>query len=213
MWAVIPIKDLQGAKQRLATVLKPQERKNLFQAMLEDVLSAISQVDSLAGVMVVTRDPEAAALATKYKARILREPENRGHTAAVAFAVQVLAEEGAAGILQIPGDIPLVTPEEIAQVLKEHPPAPSMSIVPSRDKKGSNCVVCSPPSCVPLRFGEDSFYPHLAAARKRQLEPHVLILPGIGLDIDTPDDLRDLLTRPMGNHTGAYLQQSKIQGA
>lgn len=210
MWAVIPIKDLEGAKQRLSAVLKPEERKNLFRAMVEDVLSTVSQVAALEGVVVVTSDPEAEVLAKKYKARILREPENRGHTAAVAFAVQVLTQEGADGILQIPGDIPMATQEELEEVLKAHPPAPSMSIVPSRDKMGSNCVVCSPPDCMPLRFGEDSFYPHLESARKHRLAVHVLVLSGIGLDIDTPEDLRVLLQQSVGHRTGAYLQKNPL---
>lgn len=210
MWVVIPIKDLAEAKQRLASVLKPAERRGLFGAMVEDVLAAVAQVSILAGVMIVTCDPAAETLAQKYNARVLKEPQNQGHTAAVALAAQVLTSEGAQGLLQVPGDIPLVTPQEIEQVLKEHPPAPSMSIVPSRDKTGSNCVVCSPPNVMPLQFGDNSFYPHLESARNHGLEPHVVILPGIGLDIDTPDDLKTLLTQPVGNLTGAYLEKNGI---
>ena len=42
---------------------------------------------------------------------------------------------------------------------------------------------------VPLRFGDNSFFPHLDAARRAGIEPTVLDLPGIALDIDTPEDL------------------------
>ncbi len=210
MWAMVPIKEMTNAKQRLSAVLSPEERKGLFRAMVEDVIEVLSKVSVLDGVMIVSRDAEAEKLAERYHARLLIEEENRGHTMAVAHAARVLAGEGVDGILQLPGDVPMVTVAEITQVLKTHGAAPAMTIVPSRDKQGSNCILCSPPEVMPLTFGEDSFYPHLATARKHGLEPQVLTMPGIGLDIDTPDDLRMLLTQKVSNRTGRFLQENKI---
>ena len=92
-------------------------------------------------------------------------------------------------MLTLPGDIPLVTPAEIEQLLAAHLPAPSFTIVPSHDERGSNAIACSPPDAVPLRFGENSFYPHLAGAEACGIGPNVLHLPGIALDIDNPDDV------------------------
>ncbi len=51
-------------------------------------------------------------------------------------------------------------------------------------------MLCAPPFAVPLRFGDDSYFPHLMAARKQGIEPTIVRLPGIGLDIDHPGDLR-----------------------
>ena len=65
----------------------------------------------------------------------------------------------------------------------------AFTIVPARDRMGSNAVLCSPADAVPLRFGDDSFFPHLDAARARGIEPEVVRLPRIALDIDTPEDL------------------------
>ena len=92
-------------------------------------------------------------------------------------------------MLTLPGDIPLVTSVEIGRVLAAHRPAPSFTIVPSHDERGSNAILMSPPDAVTLRFGEDSFVPHLAAAEDRGIAPTVLHLPGIALDIDNPADL------------------------
>jgi len=92
-------------------------------------------------------------------------------------------------MLTLPGDIPLVTPAEITQFLAAHRAAPAFTIAPSRDEQGSNAIICSPPDAVPLRFGENSFFPHLAAAEATGVQPIVLRLPGIALDIDTPEDL------------------------
>ena len=212
MWAVLPIKDMEGAKQRLGSALGPAERRGLFRAMVEDVLAALAGADGLAGILVVTRDPEAAALAERHGARVLAEAENRGHTAAVAQAAALLAAEGAAGLIQIPGDVPLVTAAEIEAVLAAHGPAhgPAMTIVPSRDKRGSNCVALTPADAVPLRFGDDSFFPHLAAARALGIEPKILPLAGLGLDIDTLDDLTALLAWPPAARTHEFLRQSGI---
>ena len=200
--AVVPVKNLGDAKQRLAGVLSRPERTALYRAMLEDVLEALAGATSLSGIVLVTRDEEAIALAGRYGAECLIEPENRGHTEAVELAAGALAERGAGALLQVPGDIPRVTSREIEAVIAVHAPAPAVTIAPSRDHRGSNAVLCSPPDVFPFRFGEDSFHPHLAAARAIGIEPTVLERPGIGLDIDTPDDLEAFLASPSG--TRAY---------
>ena len=210
MWAVVPVKDIGKAKQRLGSVLGVEERRNLFLVMVEDVLAALAKVSLLDGVMIVTGDPEVQRLATQFKARLLEESKNQGHTSAVAYAARVLKQEGVDGMLQIPGDIPLVQAGEVEEVLRAHSPAPSITIVPSHDKMGSNCVLCSPPDVIPLRFGENSFYHHLQSARKHGLCPQVMTSPGIGLDIDTPEDLRLLIQKVIPNRTGHFLQKSGI---
>ena len=63
-------------------------------------------------------------------------------------------------------------------------------------------MLCSPPDVFPFRFGDDSFHPHLAAARAIGIEPGVVERAGIGLDIDTPDDLQAFVASP--SDTRAY---------
>jgi FO synthase len=207
MWAIVPIKGLAAAKQRLAPMLGPAERQALFRAMIEDVLAALGQVPALDGVAVITADPEAAALAARHGARVLHEDAVRGHSAAVTAAAGALAAEGVASILTLPGDVPLVTADEIGRVLAEHGGAPAVTIVPSRDGQGSNCLACSPPAVLPFGFGEKSFPRHLAAAERHAIAPRVLRLPGLGLDIDTPVDLEALMERPGASRAQAYLRR------
>ena len=189
LWAVVPVKERGLAKERLAPVLPPQMRQALALAMLEDVLSALTATPGIPGILVVTVDPEASHLAARYGARLVETGARNGHTGAVAAAARLLAAEGRAGMLALPGDIPLVTPAELAELLAAHPPAPSFTIAPSHDERGSNAIACSPPNAVPLRFGENSFYPHLRAAEAHGIKPNVLHLPGIALDIDNPEDV------------------------
>ena len=63
---------------------------------------------------------------------------------------------------------------------------------------------CSPPLVMPLRFGDDSFLPHLAAARGLGIEPTIVELPGIGLDIDQPEDVQALLRATPAMQTRGY---------
>ena len=60
-------------------------------------------------------------------------------------------------------------------------------IVPSKDFGGTNCMAISPPSAIDFQFGENSYRKHLENARSKGIEPETLTLPGLGMDIDTPD--------------------------
>jgi 2-phospho-L-lactate/phosphoenolpyruvate guanylyltransferase len=205
LWAVVPVKELDRAKERLAPVLSPEMRRDLMLAMLEDVLTALAATRGLAGIAVVTVDPTARRIALRYDARIIEAGARDGHTGAVTAAGRLLAAEGQPGLLTLPGDIPLVTPDEIAQLLAAHRPAPSFTIAPSRDARGSNAIICSPPGAVPLRFGEDSFYPHLRAAEASGIRPTVLHLTGIALDVDTLEDLAAFMLSPSATRARALL--------
>lgn len=189
VWACVPVKEFAGAKQRLAALLTPGQREALAETMLEDVLSALAGATLLAGILVGTVDPRAAALAERYGARVVSEGARDGHTGAVNGMAQVLAAEGDGALLTVPGDIPRVTAQEIDVIVASCRAAPSFTIVPAHDELGSNAVLCSPPFAVPLRFGDDSYFPHLQAARRHGIEPTIVRLPGIGLDIDHPVDL------------------------
>jgi 2-phospho-L-lactate/phosphoenolpyruvate guanylyltransferase len=214
IWAVLPVKELEGAKQRLSSALSPDERRLLATIMLEDVLDAVSAAEQFAGVLVVTVDPAATSLASRYGARIVTEGAREGHTGAVTAAARLLVREGRAGMMAMPGDIPRATSAEIAATVAAHRAAPSFTIVPAHDDLGSNTIVCSPPDAVPVRFGEDSFYPHLDAARARGIDPLVVRHPGIGMDIDNPVDLVTFLkmSPPVRTRTLAFLEQSGVAG-
>ena len=122
---------------------------------------------------------------------------------AVTAMARILTAEGH-DMLTVPGDIPRVTAAEIAAVLEARKPAPSLTIVPARDELGSNAMLCSPPLVMPFRFGDNSYFPHLATARSLGIEPTIVRLPGIGLDIDQPDDVDAFLRATPHMETRAY---------
>ena len=205
VWAVIPVKETSKAKQRLAPVLSASMRQALALAMLEDVLEAVSGVKGLGGLVLLTIDRDAMQLARRYDGISIPDGARDGHTGAVTAGARHLVAQGHATMLTLPGDLPLVTAGEIAQLVVSHRPAPSFTIVPAHDKQGSNAIMMSPPLAVPLRFGEDSYVPHLAAARGFGIEPQVVHLPGIALDIDNPQDLHHFARRGSSTRAGALL--------
>ncbi|HAA93211.1 MAG TPA: 2-phospho-L-lactate guanylyltransferase [Rhodospirillaceae bacterium] len=211
MWAVLPAKDFRNAKERLSPALSPAERQDLFAAMLEDVLAAAADAPSLAGILVLTRDAKAAEIAGRYGARVEDEPANDGQSAAVTRGAQHLIEAGIDSILTLPGDTPNLRASEIETIIARHDSQPAMSIVPSHDERGSNCIALSPPDLIPFHFGHDSLAPHLDEAAKRNIEPLIHHdLPGLALDIDTPADLALLLESDADTRARAYLEASGI---
>jgi 2-phospho-L-lactate guanylyltransferase len=207
VWAVVPVKDTADAKQRLGNAVAPKLRRRLALAMLEDVLATLAASPGLAGLLVVTVDEAAATLAQCYRARIVADGARDGQTGAVAAAARLLAREGKGAMLTIPGDVPLVTLGEIAQIIAAHDRTPDFIIAPAHDARGSNAVLCAPPDAVPLKFGDDSFLPHLDAARRAGMEPKILRLPRLGLDIDNPTDLGAFMKIPSNTHARAYLER------
>lgn len=194
-WIIVPVKDTRQSKQRLGELMSPIQRQQLAHNMLEDVLEAIAPLRDRAPCALVTVDPFARAQADRYGMRIIEDGAHDGHTGAVDGGRQRIAGEGARGMLTMPGDIPLVTTTEITGVLDAHEKSAGFTIVPAGDKKGSNAIACSPSMAVPLRFGENSFYPHLDAARKVGIEPVTKEFTGIATDVDTPEDVQRLLRR------------------
>jgi 2-phospho-L-lactate guanylyltransferase len=193
VWAAVPVKEFTGAKKRLSSLLSPAQRELLAATMLEDVLAALAGASRLAGIVVNTVEPRAVQLARRYSARVVSDGARDGHTGAVLGMARVLTDERRSALLTVPGDIPRVTAAEIDAVVSSCVEPPSFTIVPAHDELGSNAVLCAPPLAIPLRFGDDSYFPHLATARRHGLEPTIVRQPGIGLDIDHPADLRAFL--------------------
>jgi 2-phospho-L-lactate guanylyltransferase len=200
---LIPIKNLSTTKQRLSSVLDQPARTELARAMLLDVLQAVAKC-SAKQAAIVTTDLHATRLAQEFNFETIAD-NNVSETAAIEFATQVCESRGIESTLVIPGDIPLITAQELDQILEAAPQEGSV-LVPAADGRGTNAAFRRPAGLFPLRFGNDSFKPHLEAARATQKPCVVLSLPGIALDIDNPKDLRQLLESPGDTYTQGLLR-------
>lgn len=201
---LIPVKNLSTAKQRLSSVLDQSTRTELAQAMLQDVLQAVANC-SAKQVAIVTTDPYAIRMAGEFNFETIAD-NNMSETAAIELATEICESRGIESTLVIPGDIPLITARELDQILKAAPAKGSV-LVPAADGRGTNAAFRRPAGLFPLRFGNDSFKPHLAAARATDKPCVVLSLPGIALDIDTPLDLQELSEAPGETHAQRLIRK------
>jgi 2-phospho-L-lactate guanylyltransferase len=192
---LIPVKNLSSAKQRLASVLDQPSRTALAQAMLYDVLSTLGSWKNRPLVAVVTGDPYAVRLATDYQFEVIPDPDNPGETGAIEMATRISVERGAASTLVIPADIPLLQAWELEEIL-QHAPAEGSVLAPAADGRGTNAAFRRPADLFPLRFGNDSFKPHHAAAQATGRACVILHLPGIAFDVDRPEQLQQLISLP-----------------
>jgi 2-phospho-L-lactate/phosphoenolpyruvate guanylyltransferase len=187
---LVPIKNLSDAKQRLSPVLAPEERFALAQAMCEDVLQALAQWPNRPAVAVVTSDSFARDLAARFNFEIIAD-NNSGETNAIEMATAVCKKRGAESTLVIPADIPLIHRCELQKIV-DSAPAGGAVLVPDAAGRGTNAAWRSPGDLFPLRFGNDSFLPHLSAAKAAGMPWVVLELPGIARDVDRPEDLHEI---------------------
>ncbi|HYM74990.1 MAG TPA: 2-phospho-L-lactate guanylyltransferase [Candidatus Dormibacteraeota bacterium] len=192
---LIPIKNTATAKQRLASILDQTARTQLAQAMLHDVLTTLHHWKNRPAVALVTSDPYAVKLAGEYRFEVIPDPDNPGETGAIEMATRVCVERSEESTLVIPADIPLIQAWELEEVLK-HAPAQGTVLVPAGDGRGTNAAFRRPANLFPLRFGNDSFKPHHAAAQATGKPCVVLNLPGIAVDVDNPEDLQRLISLP-----------------
>ena len=188
---LVPIKNLAAAKQRLSSILSPEERVALAQAMCEDVLEALARWQGRPAVAVVTSDAFARELAARFNFEVIPDGLNSGETSAIEMATALCRERGAKSTLVIPADIPLLDSSELQKIL-DWAPSGGTVLVPDAAGRGTNAAWRAPCDLFPLRFGNDSFLPHLAAAKATGLPCVVLHLRGIARDVDRPEDLLDL---------------------
>ncbi|MFY9683959.1 MAG: 2-phospho-L-lactate guanylyltransferase, partial [Candidatus Sulfotelmatobacter sp.] len=203
---LIPVKNLSAAKQRLASVLDQPARTELAQAMLHDVVATVAAWPRRPSCALVTGDPFAVDLAQQYDFEIIPDPVNSGETGAIEMATSICVARGIDSTLVIPADIPLIQSSELEGILNRAPKEGSV-LAPAADGRGTNAVLRRPASLFPLRFGNDSFKPHLAAAQATGKPCIVLHLPGIAVDVDNPEDLQQVLSLPGETRTQSLLRR------
>ncbi len=193
--AIVPIKRLDHAKQRLGQALSPDQRQRLVLAMLRDVLQTLKQVPGLGGILVVSRDPQVTMLAGELGAHVAAEPETADLNASIAFGLAVAHTAAATRALIVPGDVPLATPADFSAILSAATGAESAVLAPSLDGDGSNALLLPLPAPFAPAYGPASAKRHQAAARTAGINLEIVRNARLGQDIDTSADLAVLAER------------------
>ena len=208
---LLPIKDLQNAKQRLAGVLTPEERFALAQAMLADTTRVLCGVQRAQKIFVVTNYEPAIEIAAQYGWEVLREERQISESASVDFASRLCAERGVTALLRLPLDLPLIQPSDIVELLAIESSAPAVVMVPSRDGTGTNAILRTPPTLFPSHFGPNSFAKHRSEAERAGAKIIVRRNERLEMDVDDEADLRALLRHDLGHTaTGKWLAESGV---
>jgi 2-phospho-L-lactate/phosphoenolpyruvate guanylyltransferase len=189
IWAIVPVKPFNRSKSRLAAVLSAKQREMLSRQMLEQTLQTLKQVEEISGILVISRDTAALALARQYEAQTVQESGTPELNEALTRATQVVvATWNARSVLVLASDIPLLRPQDVRGVLAL---SDSIGVVLASDRRhdGTNALLVRPPSLIPYRFGVGSFQKHIDETQHLGIEPRVYESPTLSLDIDVPNDL------------------------
>lgn len=202
--AIVPIKSLANAKQRLGQALERGSRRSLVQAMFSDVLGALRRTEGIDAVAVVTDDVVAESLARGDRVAVLPDGREDGQSHATEVGISYASEHGFRRVLLVPGDTPLISPVELEELLvRTERDGIEVGIVPDRHGSGTNALVISPPDLFPPSFGPGSLERHVGLARAAGLVHRVEDVPSLALDVDTPADLAALWARFDESRRGA----------
>lgn len=208
--AVITVKRFGDAKQRLATGLDAERRRELVAAMFADVLDAVAAARTIERTIVVSGDPRAQEIAAAVGAEVVPDPADEGHVIAALAGIARAQVEGAECVVLLPGDCPLLEPRELDRLLTGVPSS-YVGIVPDRHGTGTNALVLAPPTAIDPAFGEGSCARHTDAARAAGVPYAVEEVPTLALDLDTPADIV-ALTRELERRGGRAKRTAKALG-
>jgi 2-phospho-L-lactate guanylyltransferase len=187
--AVLPVKRFDRAKQRLAGEIAPSSRRLLAEAMLSDVLDALSRARAVADVIVVSAERRARELAAARGMQAVGDPVEEGQSAAAELGLQRARDLGYERALLVPGDCPALEPAEVDALLARPARRPGVAIVPDRHGAGTNALLLAPLDVIRPAFGPGSLDAHVTAAEAAAVPFDVEPVPSLALDIDTRDDL------------------------
>ena len=188
-WAIVPVKPMRRAKSRLGSVLGAEERLALSREMLNRVLEALVGVPEIERTLLVSRDSEAMALARHHGARTLSERPPIDLNQALQQATRAAVGSGASAVLVVPADLPLVTADDLRELVSLAESPPVVVIAPDRRQAGTNALLASPAGLIEYAFGPSSFDRHRALALAAGARVLVCDRPGLALDLDLPEDL------------------------
>lgn len=201
LWAIVPVKPLRRGKSRLAEVLSEDERADLNQRLLAHTLDTLTAIQEIEHVLVVSRDPAALALAREHGARTVQENGAPQLNVALARATVVVKNYTTRGVLIVPADLPLITPEDVRAMLDRAKDPPVVVVAPDRHRQGTNALLVCPVGLIQYDFGPGSFRRHCERALQAGARLEVLDLPSLGLDVDLPEDL-DMVSEELGSMEG-----------
>jgi 2-phospho-L-lactate guanylyltransferase len=204
IFAVLPVKNPQNAKQRLSGFLSAGQRQTLARILFKQTLAALCQANGIDEVAVATSDPGIAEHARRSGVLVFDEGEQVSHSLSADAACLRAIKLGATTVLLVPIDVPLVSPADFSQLAAAA--RPGLVVVPSADGTGTNALARTPPDVIESRFGPGSCRAHLDQARLKNIHAEILRLRGLMFDIDTPEDVAEFLASSPDSDVAVFLR-------
>lgn len=200
LYAVIPAKATSLGKSRLAPLLDPAARAALNLALARRTLEVCAESFGAGRIVVVSGSAEIGALALAAGAHVLDEPHaapapHESLNAAVRAGLALAEQLGASGAVIVPTDLPLLSTGALASALALLPASPGCVLVGDRRASGTNLLAMQPADPRLPAFGEDSLRRHAQRARVLGYQTRLHRCERLGLDLDLPEDFRDLESR------------------
>ena len=195
LWAIVPVKPLRRGKSRLAGVLTPEERNDLNRRLLTHTLETLNAIPEIEQVLVISRDQAALSLAREHGARTVLENGAPELNVALARATIVVKNYATRGLLIVPADLPLISPEDVNAMLDIAVDPPVVVLAPDHRRQGTNALLVCPVGLIEYDFGPGSFQRHCERALQAGARLEILELPSLALDMDMPEDLEMVIER------------------
>jgi 2-phospho-L-lactate guanylyltransferase len=189
LWAIVPVKPLRHGKSRLAGILTQDERADLNERMLTHTIDTLRGIQEIDQILVVSRDPAALALARDHGARTVQENGAKELNVALSRATNLARSHITRGVLIVPADLPLLTPEDVHTMMDRAKEPPVVVVAPDRHYQGTNALLICPVGLIEYDFGPGSFQRHCERAQQRGARLEICELPSLALDVDLPEDL------------------------
>ena len=198
--AVIPLKALPDAKQRLSPTLDIDARRRIMVDMFDHVVSVCLGAPQVDRVLVVAGDGAAEEAAHRHGVEVLRD-RGGGLNAAIALADHHVEDEGQDGAtpatLVVAADLPRVKGNELDELALLSSAGPCVLVAPTTDG-GTGALLRRPGGVIAPAYGPASAARHLRAAAQAGVRSARVHLPGLASDVDRPADLGYLADRPSG---------------
>lgn len=195
IWALVPLKNLARAKNRLAPAVDPAIRRALVLAMAEDVLAALGRVTSIERILLVSNEPEAGALLRDNRGNGLFEvfysADSEGLNRELEQAAAYAATRGAERALILHADLPWLCPAAVSDFIAA---CPAAEVLVAQDNvgTGTNAVLAPLPLPIPLVFGVESLPKFRAEAQARGVPLRAIDQAELAQDVDRPEDFARL---------------------
>lgn len=204
-YAIIPVSRFSHAKTRLSPALTPEERENLLKSMLKDVIKVLK--GTVSEVLVISSDMDVLEYVEDLNVLSLKEKDHTDLNGALTQAMDWCAQY-CSQVLIVPSDVPLIKENHVKDMLNRGKES-DVVIAPAKGG-GTNALLC-PVRKIEMKFGDCSFFKHLKEAQKYDLSSYIYDSFYLSLDVNTAEDLGEIIIHGQGTETRAFLKNLMLQ--